>query len=843
MKKNTKNVVAYVLIVLIMMLSFSVAYTFAYFVNSKNVTTPTLSFGVLELSGAGNQVVNLNLGNIEHFLPGDRLELYGYIGTTGDNQIDAFLRAKVNVNITLESAIASELTEQQQADVINTFKEAFSEKLMSVGDVRDINNTRMWYKPTIPDGYYYYANVFEGGSKFVYGDNNAKRYLNIDDILVNELQGAQISVKIIYQATQVQHLMDTLDNLIIDKVDTAPESLSDYISNVDYIKDAVVWSDDVFDIGMLKINNLNFQVITNNSLVNDNNSFVRDLNGNNPLSSNLMTENDTPRAVAVGGNSYTSGRVIIPEYVKFKKGNWYMSEDGTLGEQYLFDENIFKVTQIAYVPTSSVTLIASELCVPNSENYAFSSCVSGVTELVIPSTINEIQGYAFKGCNNLNQSFVVPDSVTDIKDAVFEGCESIVSVTIPQGTKSIGKNAFCGCSKLEEIAIPESVTSIGDNAFSDCVNLENVQFNAICCSDFNSGNNVFKNAGIEAENGMVFTIGECVENIPMYLLTPTSSVSTAPNVTNIVFDAILCDFYSNNRYLYNYRRDGVNTKVTFGDNVKYIPNYLFSGSKITSVDIGDVVTYIGGYAFNNCSDLHSVYIGKSVNIISNYAFSNANKLREIEFNAIRCENFSYQNYIFQNAGSSNTGEEKLVVTIGEDVEYIPTYLFSPYSNASYAPKLDKIVFNASNCEDFTSSRYMMNCLRSNANAPQLEFGLGITRIPNYLYAGSAFNNIEISNNITDIGDYAFSGCNNLMSIEIPDSVTCIGSGVFSSCVKLESFILPNTITKISKYMFRNCSKLVNVVIPNGVNDIGEYAFESCSKLENLVIPQSITSIG
>ena len=46
--------------------------------------------------------------------------------------------------------------------------------------------------------------------------------------------------------------------------------------------------------------------------------------------------------------------------------------------------------------------------------------------------------------------------------------------------------------------------------------------------------------------------------------------------------------------------------------------------------------------------------------------------------------------------------------------------------------------------------------------------------------------IDIPDNVTSIGDYAFCKCSSLTSIVIPNSVTSIGESVFYNCPKLKS---------------------------------------------------------
>ena len=56
-------------------------------------------------------------------------------------------------------------------------------------------------------------------------------------------------------------------------------------------------------------------------------------------------------------------------------------------------------------------------------------------------------------------------------------------------------------------------------------------------------------------------------------------------------------------------------------------------------------------------------------------------------------------------------------------------------------------------------------------------------------------------------------------------------------------MIPPGVTEIGKYAFEGCESLTSVVISEGVTEIGESAFEDCKSLTSVAIPSSVTIIG
>jgi hypothetical protein len=76
-------------------------------------------------------------------------------------------------------------------------------------------------------------------------------------------------------------------------------------------------------------------------------------------------------------------------------------------------------------------------------------------------------------------------------------------------------------------------------------------------------------------------------------------------------------------------------------------------------------------------------------------------------------------------------------------------------------------------------------------------------------------NSTFPNDITSIGDFAFSGCAELGSILLPSSIQNIGKGAFQRCSKLKSINVPKSVLSIGEQAFVHCENLESIVVEDG----------------------------
>ena len=302
-------------------------------------------------------------------------------------------------------------------------------------------------------------------------------------------------------------------------------------------------------------------------------------------------------------------------------------------------------------------------------------------------------------------------------------------------------------------------------------------------------------------------------------------------------------------------------------------------SSVTYNGITYSVTWIGLYAFRDCTGLTSVTIPNSVTLICSFAFYNCTGLTEVTIpNSVTS--------IYSHVFAGCTGLKSMVVASGNSVydsrdncnaiiETTTNTLISGCKNSIIPNSVTEIgdgafsgctgltevtipnsvtwigSFAFAYCDGLTSVTIPNSVTSIDSNAFAYCDGLTSVTIPNSVTSigDDAFKNctgltsVTIPNSVTEIGDWAFNGCSGLTEVTIGNSVTWIGDWAFHNCTGLTEVTIPNSVTSIGDDAFSGCSGLTSITIPNSVTSIGDDAFSGCSGLTSITIPNSVTSIG
>ena len=97
---------------------------------------------------------------------------------------------------------------------------------------------------------------------------------------------------------------------------------------------------------------------------------------------------------------------------------------------------------------------------------------------------------------------------------------------------------------------------------------------------------------------------------------------------------------------------------------------------------------------------------------------------------------------------------------------------------------------------------------------------------------------EIPNTVTDIYDYALSGCNQVKGpLVIPDNVRTIGNGAFTSTT-FNSLTLGGSVEEIGNGAFQGAEIAGVLTFPDSVGKIGNFAFSNCKNVTGIELPET-----
>lgn len=232
---------------------------------------------------------------------------------------------------------------------------------------------------------------------------------------------------------------------------------------------------------------------------------------------------------------------------------------------------------------------------------------------------------------------------------------------------------------------------------------------------------------------------------------------------------------------------------------RYAPWYAYR-SQINSVTIDEGVDSIGAYAFYNCTGLIKASIPESVTTIGGYVFEDCTSLTY----AGTMQQWMAIGYHFP--AKCKDGTVLDWGDFGRDLSYI----------------LDG-----------------NGVLTITGSGPFYEYS-SPTYVPWDAYRAQ-IKKVTLPDGITQIGNYAFSGCTNLESINIPNGVESIRQSAFYRCSSLKSITFPSTLETIGGDSFAECTSLAAVRIPVSVTSIGEAAFCHCTALTEITFDHAYSS--
>lgn len=414
-----------------------------------------------------------------------------------------------------------------------------------------------------------------------------------------------------------------------------------------------------------------------------------------------------------------------------------------------------------------------------------------VTDIVLHPDTTAINAYAFYQDHNLNlQTVVIGDKVEYIGKNAFEGCYRLRSVVLGKSVRSIGNYAFYNCYRLKEIINYSSLT-------------------------------------IELNKSTYGYIG-----------------SYAKYITNVTDETIVESKiqFSNGAYYYIDRENGIKALIDCMDDTA------------KEVVLDNDMTEICSYAFCYYFDLQTITIPESLKIVGSSAFYYCESLTTVNIPSI--EKWALMD--FKDATATPMFESSNAKLYVDGVEVGGAITINGNSSSTkigsgafYNIKTITSVTIGDNITDVGLSAFNGCSALKEIHISSIEKWAQINFEENiFRYTPDAklyINGVEFvggdivingSETFTKIGDYAFSGMNNITTVTINGQIKEIGSYSFRECTNLQSVTFGDNIETIGESSFSNCSNLQTVIIGENMNTVCYNAFGSCLNLTNIYYTNS-----
>ena len=555
--------------------------------------------------------------------------------------------------------------------------------------------------------------------------------------------------------------------------------------------------------------------------------------------------------------------------------NWsdyaeHIKADGAVDESELIDGLYYEITDYSnhevklvgaetvgskVVIPDAVTIGSTEYTVTYIDANAFEG-TSGITEIIVPETVQTISPTAFDGLDSsvkirvyegkyestykydsnwaayLGMIDVIPAVATftlngihyavvgaEKREVIITGYDSNMpaDLSLPKTIKNIdktytligiGDRAFKNCDKLKSITLPSSLKTIGEEAFYGCSTIKSITIpegvTEISDGAF-SGCSALKTVNL---HNKLTKIGEYAFANCVYI-TELSIPKSVEEIGKGAFQGCV-------RL----------KKVNIPDALTKIADHTFQNCHaLDSISFPNTITEIGSYAFEECWAIKVVDIPKSVQSIGEYAFY---KCRELNLIVVYTENCT----LGERAFSEIQSVYKIYVPESRLDYYKHAEHWVTYSNNMRPLKNDG--------KSFLLNGLFYRIIDFDNNYVQVfsyETTVSKLSVPDTV----TFNDKKYA--VKSIADKCFENCSVTTQITLPKTVESIGKSAFYNCAKLTTVILPEKLTRIEEYTFAECKKLRTITIPDGVTYIGEYAFANCDQLTTADLPANLESIN
>ena len=512
------------------------------------------------------------------------------------------------------------------------------------------------------------------------------------------------------------------------------------------------------------------------------------------------------------GLLYISGEGDMPDIETISDVPWF----GTLSnpKTVLLGDGVRSVGAYVFGSRSGLTNIVFGSGVASIGAYAFYNNDS-LACVEIPGSVRTIGESAFSGDTALKRLYIGSE---EIGKQAFFNCKQLADVTLAEGVRSTGSAAFQRCAALTHIELPDSFTELGDHTFNECTNLVSV----------------IPGSGLRRIGGSAFYKCKSLQGFDF----PAGLKEIGDSAFSHVDAFPELDLPDGLEIIGNYAFVGQTklTELVIPDSVTTLGKAAFSGcSALKTVRLSEGLTAVGANAFSSCTKLEELTVPAGVTSFGDYALSGCSKLTDVYYGGTEAEwslvdRGNYDNIqIFDKA--------TIHCAVPDDVGEVPdSAIHWQLANGVLTIYGEGAMADFSESEPAPWQTHWEEIKKAVIRD-------GVTNVGAYAFAGcNALTEVCLAASVAELGENVFDGCKVLERVEADP-----GSSVYSSvdgvlfdqeqqtlllypAGRIGRYTVPDTVTEIADDAFAGCSFLSGISLPLSLGTVGNGAFEGCTAL-------------
>ncbi len=482
---------------------------------------------------------------------------------------------------------------------------------------------------------------------------------------------------------------------------------------------------------------------------------------------------------------------------------------------------------------------------------AFRDC-TGISSIALPDSVKMICEFAFAGCSSLLNVAFAGDGLTEVGRCAFSECKALVDIRLPVTVTAIGSGAFFACEALRNFTVPEGVTKVDEDTFKQCRALATVSLGKVT------------EIGYEAFMGTALTHVDLPDGVT---LVSSSAFAGCESLKSIVLPKTLTEVgkavFSGDEaldavYYKGRSEEELDDHARFArgnDNLFDCTLYCYSD---TRHEDGAFWRYVDGMpkpwvvverekpkaeGETDASDLSGILdkMGDREKSGSDKGFGAKSGFGKGSDDASRGfgkdkdggsrfgSKFGGKRSGESDGGNKRFGGDDKKFGANDDGTRVVGGGHQTPEADPYAKFLDNFSF-ALRGKGYEVVRYQGTSMQ--CAIPEDHDGKPVCSIGQSAFFGAPVTRVSATDNITAIGDFAFSRCDKLTGVDSVESVLKIGEAAFEGCSSLADISITST-TELGAGAFKRCHSLASITISHQLTKVCADAFSMCDSLRRI----------